>query len=61
MASLIHRFRLINQTSINLLRYMSTNVSSSPTDGETKLNDILKKRFPTARLIDVKDTSCKYR
>jgi hypothetical protein len=40
---------------------MSVNVSSSQTDGETKLNDILKKRFTNARLINVKDTSCKYR
>jgi len=65
MVSLINRFRLLNlltnQTSINLVRYMSTNVSSSQSDGETKLNDILKKRFPNARRIDVKDTSCKYK
>ncbi len=63
--SFINRFRLsnliTNQTSINIFRYMSINVSSSQTDGETKLNDILKKRFTNARLINVKDTSCKYR
>ena len=61
MMSLINRFRLVNQTSLNRIRLMSTNVSSSKTESETNLNEILKKRFPNARLIDVKDTSCKYR
>lgn len=65
MVSLFNRFRLSNlitkQSSFNLFRYTSTNTSaSSKTDGETKLSTILKQRFPNARLIDVKDTSCKY-
>jgi hypothetical protein len=61
--SFVNRFRLsnfvTNQNTINLFRYASVN-TSSPTDGEKQLNDILKKRFSNARLIDVKDTSCKY-
>ena len=67
MASLIQRFRLSSALT-NVFRYSHANASSSSsssaakrTDGETKLNEILKKRFPDARLIDVKDTSCKYR
>jgi hypothetical protein len=63
--SFINRFRLsnliTNQTTINLFRYTSVNVSSSLTDGEKNLNEILKKRFSNARFIHVKDTSCKYR
>ncbi|CAF0950618.1 unnamed protein product [Rotaria sordida] len=57
----MNRFRLSNlirnQTTLNLFRYTSINASSSKTVDETKLNDILKKRFSNARLIDVKDTS----
>lgn len=34
--------------------------SSAQTDGEKKLIDILKNRFTKAKLINVKDTSCKY-
>jgi hypothetical protein len=65
IGALMNRFRLsnliTNQNTINLFRVVSVNASSaSQTDGETKLNDVLKKRFPNARLIDVKDTSCKY-
>jgi hypothetical protein len=68
IGAFINRFRLsnliTNQNTINLFRYTRVNTSSSSpaaqTDGETKLNDVLKKRFPNARLIDVKDTSCKY-
>lgn len=63
ISSLINRFRLsnmiTNQTTINIFRYASIS-SPSQTDGEKKLNDILKKRFSNARLINVKDTSCKY-
>lgn len=33
--------------------------SSGKTDGEQQLTTTLAKRFPRARLIDVKDTSCK--
>ncbi len=62
--SLINRFHLANlianQTNRNLFRYMSVQVSSL-TDGEKKLNDLLKTRFSKARLINVKDTSCKYK
>lgn len=62
--SYMNRFRLsnliANQNFINIFRYANINASSSRTEGETKLNDILKKRFPNARLVDVKDTSCKY-
>lgn len=64
ISSLINRFRLsnliTNQTTINIFRYASNNVSASQTDGEKKLNDILKARFTNAKHIDVKDTSCKY-
>ncbi|CAF1272075.1 unnamed protein product [Adineta steineri] len=62
--SFANRFRLsnliANQNAINIFRYANVNApssSSSQTDGETKLNEILKKRFPDARLVDVKDTS----
>jgi hypothetical protein len=65
ISSFINRCRLsnllANQNTINIFRYANVNASSSSrTDGEVKLNDILKKRFPNARLVDVKDTSCKY-
>ncbi len=66
ISSFINRCRLsnllANQNTINIFRYANINASSSSprTDGEVKLNDILKKRFPNARLVDVKDTSCKY-
>lgn len=46
-----------NQISFNLFRYAS---QSSKTEAEIKLNDVLKNRFPNARLVDVKDTSGKY-
>jgi len=65
ISSFINRFRLLNlitnKTTINLFRYTSVKISSLQTDGEIKLNDILKKRFSKARLINVKDTSCKYK
>jgi len=66
ISSFINRCRLsnllVNRNTINIFRYANVNASSSSsrTDGEVKLNDILKKRFPNARLVDVKDTSCKY-
>ncbi|CAF2865098.1 unnamed protein product [Rotaria sp. Silwood2] len=60
----INRFRLSNlirnQNTLNVFRYSSINTSSSSsskTEDESKLSDVLKKRFPNARLIDVKDTS----
>lgn len=49
------------QSTRDLFRYASMTSSASTTAGEKKLNEILKKRFPNARLIDVKDTSCNYR
>ncbi|CAF0789971.1 unnamed protein product [Rotaria sp. Silwood1] len=62
IAAFLNRFRfsnlIRNQTTLNLFRYSNINASSSSkTEDEMKLNDILKKRFPNARLIDVKDTS----
>lgn len=61
----LNRFRLssliTNQTNLNLFRFASSNAPPAQTDGEIQLNDILKKRFPQARLIIVKDTSCKYK
>lgn len=61
----IHRFRLSSlvglQSTRDLFRYASMNTTASSTTGEKKLNEILKKRFPNARMIDVKDTSCNYR
>lgn len=60
MVSLINRFRL-SSVLTNAFRYSHANASSSKrTEGETKLSEILKKRFPDARVINVKDTSCKY-
>ena len=59
IGALIHRFRLSSVIGAqSLRRYAST---TSSTAGEKKLNEILKKRFPNARLVDVKDTSCNYR
>ena len=59
MISLFNRFRL---PSTNVLRVATRfYASSSPlTDGEKNLNELLKMRFPNARLINVKDTSCNY-
>jgi hypothetical protein len=55
MFAMIHRFRLPN-----LIRFASMRAAASKSESETKLGEILKQRFPTARLIDVKDTSCNY-
>ena len=66
MISLImNRFRplnfITNSSTKNLFRCTTVNyLSILKTAGETTLNNILKNRFPNARLIDVKDTSCKY-
>lgn len=65
IGSLVNRFRSINLLGYSSMRHVfrwtSTNISSPQTDGEKKLNQILKTRFPNAKLIDVKDTSCNYR
>ncbi|CAF0762086.1 unnamed protein product [Adineta ricciae] len=56
----MNRVRLSNlltsQKTLNFLRYANVNTSSQTKD-EKKLSDILKSRFPNARLVDVKDTS----
>ena len=61
--STMNRVRLSNlltsQKTLNFLRYANVNTSSQ-TEGEKKLSDVLKSRFANARLINVKDTSCKY-
>ncbi|UJR26459.1 hypothetical protein I4U23_007789 [Adineta vaga] len=60
MLSYMNRFRLsnliTNQKTLNFLRYANVNTSSQ-TDGERQINDVLKNRFPNARLVNVKDTS----
>ena len=65
LASLARRCRLSNvlvnaAMTPNGLRFASAHTTPSKTDGEIKLSEILKKRFPSARLLNVKDTSCKY-
>ena len=64
LGSLARRFRLstvlVNATTPNAWRFASAHTTPKKTDGEVNLSEILKKRFPAARLLDVKDTSCKY-
>ena len=50
--------RIIQQIIGTNIRLASS--SAAQTDGERKLTDILKNRFTQAKLVNVKDTSCKY-